>query len=112
MGAMAGTVGIVLQRYAGVSLAPGGVRFDPEMPARLRRLRFRVHHRGRWLEVDLTRERLTVASDQDGPDPIRVSLAGEDYMLEPGGRLAFDLVSGTPSAEETFTSGSRQIHDG
>ena len=37
LGAMAGSVGIVLQRYAGVTLDTGGIRFTPDLPARLRR---------------------------------------------------------------------------
>lgn len=92
LGAMAGTVAIVLHRYGGVELGPDGVSFSPEMPPRIPRLRFRVHWRGRWLDVDLTTKRLRVSADRDLPEPIPIAIDGVWHSLESGEALEFELV--------------------
>ena len=96
LGAMAGTVGIVLQRYAGVALGPEGVTFSPALPARLRRVRFRICYRGRWLAVTLSNERIVVAADARAGALVPVQLCGEWHRLEPGAVL--DLDCGPVSA--------------
>lgn len=93
LGAMAGTVAIVLHRYAGVRLVEGGVMLSPEMPARLRHLRFRVHWRGRWLDVDLTTERLRVTVDRDRPEPVPVAVHDEWHRVDPGAVLEVELTA-------------------
>lgn len=84
LGAMAGTVGIVLRRYAGLSLGPEGVGFAPDLPPRLRELRFRVHWRGRWLDAHLTTDRLRLTADRDRTEPVPVRVRGERGLVQPG----------------------------
>ena len=92
LGAMAGTVAIVLHRYAGLSLGGGGVVFRPALPQRLTHLRFRVHWRGRWLDVDITPERLRLTADRDRPEPVPVTVGTDDYRIEPAAELTIPLV--------------------
>jgi alpha,alpha-trehalase len=87
LGAMAGTVGIVFERYAGVSLELDRVRLEPRLPRRLRRVCFRIHHRGRWLHVDLTTGRLRVTLDADLPQPVLVEVHGAEHHLAAGSTL-------------------------
>jgi trehalose/maltose hydrolase-like predicted phosphorylase len=87
LGAMAGTVGIVLHRYAGVQLLPQGVILAPALPRRLRQVRFRVCYRGRWLAVKLSNERVVVTADARAGAPVPVRLWGEWHRLEPGSAL-------------------------
>ena len=91
LGAMAGTVAIVLRRFAGVRLGPQGVVFQPSLPGRLGALRFRVHWRGRWLHVDLTAGHLRLTADRDRPDPIPVIVRGQMFEAEPGRPLEVSL---------------------
>jgi len=91
LGAMAGTVATVLQRYAGVELRRDGVRFAPEPPEPLRHLRFRVQWRGRWVDIDLTHERLRVLADRDLPEPLPVAVREVWYRIEPGAVLDVPL---------------------
>ena len=99
LGAMAGTVGIVLRRYAGLALGPAGVRFEPELPPMFRRLRFRVHWRGRWLDAHLTADRLRLIADEDRVEPIPVRVRGRWLSIQPGETV--DLPLGVPQAGET-----------
>ena len=91
LGAMAGTVVILLHRYGGVHLRPDGVCFEPHMPAHLVRLQFRVCWHSRWLDVVLTPGALTVTADADLPEPVPVNVRGEWRNAEPGRRLEFAL---------------------
>ena len=84
LGAMAGTVGIVLRRYAGVSLGPDGVHFEPNLPAILPHLRFRVHWRDRWLDALLTRGRIRLTADRDRPEPVPALVRGRKVLVQPG----------------------------
>lgn len=92
LGAMAGTVGIVLRRYAGVRMGPDGIMLDPELPAAVRRLAFRLHWRGRWLKLEVTADRVSVTADRQeaagpaaGAVPIRVH--GARHEVAPGETL-------------------------
>mgnify|MGYP001163051746 FL=1 len=89
LGAMAGTVATVLRRYAGVELMREGVRFAPEMPQSLRRLRFFVHWRGRWLGVDLTHDRLRLTAEQDLTEPVPVAV--RDAWLHVGAGAVLEV---------------------
>jgi len=86
---MAGTVATVLRRYAGVELMREGVRFAPEMPQSLRRLRFFVHWRGRWLGVDLTHDRLRLTAEQDLTEPVPVAV--RDAWLHVGAGAVLEV---------------------
>ena len=92
LGAMAGTVAIVLHRYAGVSIGPKGVVFRPALPERLTHVRFRLHWRGRWLDVDITRERLRLTADRDRSEPLPVTVGDEEYRLEPAAEVEIPLL--------------------
>lgn len=96
LGAMAGTVDIVLRHYAGVELTEEGVTLSPDMPERLRRLSFRVQYRGRWLEVTLTRRQLRVAVDRAELSDVPVRVEDHWHLLAPGGVLELPV---TPAAD-------------
>lgn len=93
LGAMAGTVAIVLHRYVGVRLTEDGVMLAPDMPSLLRHLRFRVHWRGRWLDIDLTAERVRITADRDRADPVPVGVRDAWHRLGPGEALEVELTA-------------------
>ncbi len=91
LGAMAGAVDIVTRHYAGVELRRDGVYLSPEMPLRMRRLRFRIQHHGRWFEIELTRERLRISVDDAEPAEARVQVQGRPHVLSPGETLEVEI---------------------
>jgi trehalose/maltose hydrolase-like predicted phosphorylase len=93
---MAGTVDILTRHYAGLELHRDGVHLAPDMPLGMRRLRFRVEHRGRWFDVELTPARLRVTVDDAEPGEARVRVYGRLHALPPGEALEVEL-EGRPS---------------
>jgi len=91
LGAMAGTVDLVQRCYAGVSLRQGGLQFDPQLPAELDGLRFRLQYQGQWLEVAITQQELRVTLEASATASIRVLFGEEPHTLQPGQTLAFRL---------------------
>jgi trehalose/maltose hydrolase-like predicted phosphorylase len=91
LGAMGGTIDIVTRHYAGLELTQEAVMFAPDMPGRMRRLRFRFQRHGRWYDAVLTRDRLVVSVDDVEPHAVTVEVEGRRHVLEPGGSLKVDI---------------------
>jgi trehalose/maltose hydrolase-like predicted phosphorylase len=91
LGAMGGSVEIVLRHYAGIDTVGDVIGFHPRLPEPLARLRLRVRHRGLWLAVEVTRERFVLESEAGGHAPARVNVLGKLHVLEPGARLEVEL---------------------
>ncbi len=108
LGAMAGAVDIVTRHYAGLELHRDGLHLWPELPQRMRRLRFRVEQHGRWFDIELTQQRLCVSLDDAEPAGAPVHIRGRQYLLASGGtlELEMDLRAPPPSMEP---AGERQL---
>jgi trehalose/maltose hydrolase-like predicted phosphorylase len=74
LGAMAGTVDLVLRGYAGIQSREDKLWFDPCLPAELRRIRFDVFYRGHHLTVDLSTTRLRLHLHPCAATPIDVGV--------------------------------------
>ena len=109
LGAMAGTVDIVLRRYAGIAVHRDQVSFDPCLPPRPLGLALRVQHHGSWLSVELTDHSLRLGLEPGAPAPARVSVQGACHRLEPGEHHTFPLDAqclGTREPREAGTTRS------
>src|SRR5688500_17594170 len=62
LGAMAGTVDIVLRCLTGMRARGEVLRFDPALPPEVKQLRFSVHYRGHRVDVTLAEDHLEVSS--------------------------------------------------
>ncbi|MET4698943.1 trehalose/maltose hydrolase-like predicted phosphorylase [Constrictibacter sp. MBR-5] len=87
LGAMAGTVDLVQRGQTGLEIRDDMLRLNPCLPEELRGLRFRIRHRGHWLDIDIGCERLTISAPDgwDGPD--RIVIRDESYGFHAGERL-------------------------
>jgi trehalose/maltose hydrolase-like predicted phosphorylase len=93
LGAMAGTVDIVLRCLAGLRPRGEVLRFDPALPPQVKQLKFSVHYRGHRVDVTLDEDRLKVGSRPGGAPPIKVLVRDQTVELAPGGRHEFPLGS-------------------
>ena len=84
LGAMAGTVDLVLRGYAGIEARDDALWFDPRLPDELREVRFELFYRGQRLSVDLDRGRLHVHLHPCAAKPVRIGFAGELYTMAAG----------------------------
>jgi trehalose/maltose hydrolase-like predicted phosphorylase len=91
LGAMAGTVDIVLRHYAGIDTTSEVIAFYPRLPEHVRGLRLRLRHRGQWYELEIGTKRATLRVDADGRGPIMVNIAGKLRKLVPGATHEFAL---------------------
>jgi alpha,alpha-trehalase len=91
LGAMAGTVDIVLRCLTGLRPRGEVLRFDPAVPPQVKQLRFSVHYRGHRVDVAFAENRLTISSRPGSARPITVLVGRDSVELRPGGRHEFAL---------------------
>jgi trehalose/maltose hydrolase-like predicted phosphorylase/beta-phosphoglucomutase-like phosphatase (HAD superfamily) len=89
LGAMAGTIDIVLRCLTGMLARGDTLRFDPALPAEVRQLRFSVHYRGNRLYVILASDRMSVICRPGRAEPITVMVRGDTRQLGPGESTEF-----------------------
>jgi trehalose/maltose hydrolase-like predicted phosphorylase/beta-phosphoglucomutase-like phosphatase (HAD superfamily) len=84
LGAMAGTVDIVLRCLTGMRARGPVLRFDPALPPQVKQLRFSVHYRGHRVHVELAQDRMVIGSRPGAALPIRVLVRDQTVELAPG----------------------------
>jgi len=61
-----------------------GLRFNPQLPDRLARLRMRIHYRNHGLHLCFTHQKLIIASEKSWARPIHLGFCDDVYELHPG----------------------------
>jgi trehalose/maltose hydrolase-like predicted phosphorylase/beta-phosphoglucomutase-like phosphatase (HAD superfamily) len=84
LGAMAGTVDIVLRCLAGMRARGPALRFDPALPTEVKQLNFSVHYRGHRIDVELAEDYLRLGSRPGVPQPIQILVHDQTIELAPG----------------------------
>jgi trehalose/maltose hydrolase-like predicted phosphorylase/beta-phosphoglucomutase-like phosphatase (HAD superfamily) len=84
LGAMAGTVDIVLRCLTGMRALGPVLRFDPALPTEVKQLRFSVHYRGQRVDVDLAEDRIRLSVRPGGTTPVNLLVQGQPVELAPG----------------------------
>ena len=99
LGAMAGTIDIVLRCLTGLRARGETLRFDPALPPEVKHIRFSIHFRGHRVEISLAQDLISVTSRPGGASPIKVLVRGEARELAPGMHTDFSLApAGTTAA--------------
>jgi trehalose/maltose hydrolase-like predicted phosphorylase/beta-phosphoglucomutase-like phosphatase (HAD superfamily) len=91
LGAMAGTVDIVLLCLTGMRAHGYTLRFDPRLPTEIKHLRFSVHYRGHRVDVMLADDRMSVSCRPSAASPIKIGVRDETRELAPGMQAEFRL---------------------
>jgi alpha,alpha-trehalase len=89
LGAMAGTIDIVLRGLTGMLARGDTLRFDPALPAEVRQLRFSVHYRSNRLDVSLVSNCMSVTCRPGRAAPVTVMVREETRQLGPGETAEF-----------------------
>ncbi|MGZ4506484.1 MAG: HAD-IA family hydrolase [Blastococcus sp.] len=84
LGAMAGTVDIVLRCLTGMRAMGPALRFDPALPPEVKHLRFSVHYRGQRVDVDLAEDRIRLSVRPGGVTTVNLLVQGQAVELAPG----------------------------
>jgi len=91
LGAMAGTVDVIVRAFAGVLIRFNRIEFYPNLPKHVADARFRVLFQGQIIEVYVTHTELTLVSRSRETHSVSVFVNGESHTLEGGARLTFQL---------------------
>ncbi len=91
LGAMAGTVDLVLRVSTGIEVTGDVLRFNPRLPEELTRLELRIRYRGHTLDLKLTRESFTLSGRERGLQPIRIAVENESFEFTSGSTRVFAL---------------------
>jgi phosphoglycolate phosphatase-like HAD superfamily hydrolase len=91
LGAMAGTVDIVLRGLTGMLARGDTLRFDPALPEQVRQLRFSVHYRGNRLDIRLVCDRMSVTCRPGREAPVTVTVREQTRQVTPGETAEFQL---------------------
>jgi alpha,alpha-trehalase len=87
LGAMAGSVDLILRCYSGIECRDDVLWFAPSLPPKLRSLRFGINYRRSRIDVDITSTRMRLRSKPATESPVRVGVRGQVYQLSPGEEL-------------------------
>ncbi len=91
LGAMAGTVDLLLRCYTGLETRDGALWLHPALPLELGRVRFEIGYRGHGISLDLTPSRLTLHLQPRAAGPIQVHVEDDEVTLHAGHSYTFDL---------------------
>jgi trehalose/maltose hydrolase-like predicted phosphorylase/beta-phosphoglucomutase-like phosphatase (HAD superfamily) len=95
LGAMAGTVDIVLRCLTGMRARGPVLRFEPALPPKVKQLHFSVHYRGHRIDVELAEDHMRLGSRPGPAQPIQVLIHDQTVELAPGQEREISL-EGTP----------------
>jgi trehalose/maltose hydrolase-like predicted phosphorylase len=101
LGAMAGTIDIVMRCVTGMRARGETPRFDPALPPEVKQIRFSIHYRGHRVEVTLRQNLMSVASRPGRASPIKILARGETRELAPGKHTDFSLARAETTAAAT-----------
>lgn len=84
LGAMAGTVDMVIRCFAGVETRKDRLRLNPRLPKELPGVHFQVRFRHQTIDIDITHQEVTVTLPGSSSQPIQLFVEGREETMAPG----------------------------
>ena len=91
LGAMAGSVDLLLRGYGGIETRGDVLRFNPKLPEELATVEFSLSYRGQQLTVTIGQQRVLVTSEAGPAAPVRVAVREHLTLLAPGNSVDVPL---------------------
>ena len=88
---MAGTVDLVQRVSTGIEVKDDVLRLNPELPPEMECLDLRIRYRGHSIDLQLTRDALTVRGHDREVAPISLCVAGKVHEFVSGTTRVFQL---------------------
>ena len=102
LGAMAGSVDMVVRCYTGLEIREDKLWLHPVLPAELAQVVFTINYREQPIRLEVTATTLRLSLHAGGAMPITVRVEGQEVILVPGESRDFALgtapVSSTPES--------------
>ncbi|WP_404380357.1 beta-phosphoglucomutase family hydrolase [Knoellia locipacati] len=96
LGAMAGTVDLILRCYAGLEIRDDVLRLHPSLPPELGHTAFQMVYRGQPISVELSRAQVRLRLHPHSGQPITVCIEDQTSVLSPGDEHVVALAPETP----------------
>ena len=84
LGAIVGTVDLILRCYSGIENRCEVLCFNPSLPSELRSIQFSINYRGNWLDIHVNAKRISLHSRQEKGHSIKIAFADSTFLLSPG----------------------------
>jgi alpha,alpha-trehalase len=91
LGAMAGTVDLILRCYSGIESRRDVLWFNPSLPSELKSIQFSINYRRNWLDININEKRISLHSRQGRGQPVKINHAGHTFSLAPGDSKELNL---------------------
>ncbi len=91
LGAMAGTVDIILRTFTGIRMEADALAFRPRPPGALRRATFDLRYRDQGVKVTVDQNSLHLATQPASVQPVHVNLDGVPALLGGGQSLQLPI---------------------
>jgi trehalose/maltose hydrolase-like predicted phosphorylase len=91
LGAMAGTVDLIMRCFGGIETRDDMLWVHPALPTDLAEVRFSITYRGQQVMVDITSDEVRLRLPRCEAHPIKVCVEGVRVVLRPGDTYAADL---------------------
>ena len=92
LGAMAGTVDILLRTFTGMRMEPDSLVFGPRPPGALRSLTYEIQYRSQPIRVNLDQHRLRLTPHSGVSTPVHVVVDGIPALLGGGKPVDFPIM--------------------
>ncbi len=96
LGAMAGSVDMVVRCYTGLEVRDDVLLLHPVLPEELSEVAFTINFRNQPLRIEITARNARLALRPGGVSPIRVRVEGREATLSPGQVADFPLTPAAP----------------
>ncbi|MGZ8760284.1 MAG: HAD-IA family hydrolase [Aeromicrobium sp.] len=97
LGAMAGTVDILLRTFTGMRMESDSLVFRPRPPGALRSLTYEIQYRTRPITVNLDQHRLRLTPQTGASAPVHVVVDGIPALLGDGESVDFPILKPAPA---------------
>ncbi len=84
LGAMAGTIDIILRCYSGIECRGDTLIFNPGLPKELKSVQFYIKYRKNWINVTITPSKIKLSSRISRYMPVKISIDHTTFFLAPG----------------------------
>jgi len=106
LGAMAGSIDMVVRCYAGLEIRNDMLWLHPVLPPQIAQVVFTINYREQPIRLELSKTNLRLQLRASGTTPIRVKIEGQETMLLPGHTRDFAL--GAFSQPALFATGAKR----
>ncbi len=91
LGAMAGTIDMILRCYSGIETRGDVLRFNPCLPSEIASLKFSIRYHRSPIDVKITTDRIMFYYSSAEGTPVKMAFRDRFFSLEPGQQKEFEL---------------------